>query len=452
VNVTISDITETRKDVVVTISADEVSSEEKRILKDFSKNARLPGFRSGKAPESLLRQKYGTAINEELRKALMRSAYEEVLGQKDLDVFNVVEFPEPEAILAGAEISLDLTVDINPAFELPEYKGLKTEIPSIEVGDEEVDAMIETIRRQRASFEEVDRAAEAGDYVKVTYTGKVGEENASDLIGDNARFRAWGAVTDGWEEAGTEEAKEFGVPEIIEAAVGMAAGDTKTVEQLVPDTFAVESLQGKTITYELQVGEVRERKLPEIDEAFLQSVRSETLEDFKAQVLDELEGRKKQEAADAQRQQILNQLHDSVDFPLPISAIEAETQQAMARIINQNMQQGVPEEEFEKHKEQIHTAATQTAQRDVKLQIMLNRIAEKESITVENEDLSRAVYSMAMQQQKKPEELAKELRNDRGKVLHLQRQILFSKTLDLLVKECESVTIAEASDPEATEK
>jgi len=448
VNVSISEINETRKDVVVTLSGDEVTEEEKKILKSFVKQAKIRGFRPGKAPVEHVRKLYNKQIQEELKNAVMRSAYEKVLEHEDLDVYTVVDFPEPAAILANEEVSLDLTVDVNPSFDLPEYKGLETEVPSTDVEDREIEETIDRIRRQRADFEVVEREAAEGDYVKVSYTGTIDGETLAEKVKDLPRMQAWGTVIDGWEEAGTDEARQYGVPAVIDALPGMKAGDRKTVAQELPETFPVEDLRGKSATYELEVGEVRERKLPELDEEFLKSVRAETLEDFKAQILDQLENQKKREVEDAKRNQILDKLGQAVDFPLPQSAVEAETQTAMGRIISQNMQQGVPEEEFEKHKEEIHAGAAKSAERDVKLQIILNRIAKEEKITVENDDLSRAVYNMAIQQRQKPEDLAREFRKDRGRLIQLQRQILFSKTLDLLVGEAKTTIVATTSEPD----
>ena len=439
-NLSINDINETRKDVIVTVSGDEVPEQESRILKSFIKQAKVPGFRPGKAPESRIRQLYNKQINEELRTAVMRSAYEEVMKSGDLNVYSVVEFPEPGAFLAGQEVNIDMTVDVTPAFELPEYKGIETNPPSTDVDDSEIDETIERIRRQRAEFEVVEREAAAGDYVKLSYTGTIDGEPVKDALEDNQNLRAWGEVKDGWEEAGTDEAKTFGVPAVIDAVVGMKAGDKKSVEQVIPEDFAVEALRGKKVAYEVEISEVRERKLPEMNEDFLKGFRAESVEDLKAQIMDDLENRKKQDAQDAQRHQILDYLAEQVDIPLPQSAVEAETQSAVSRMISQNMQMGTTEEELEKHKEEIFAGAGQAAQREVKLQIVLSKIAEKEEIRVENEDLSRAVYSMAMQRRQKPEDLAKELRNDRDQLLQLQRQILFAKTLDLLLKESKTAT------------
>ena len=450
-NVTINDISETRKDVVVTVDGDEVAKEEARILKEMKKQARIPGFRPGKAPDNLMRQRYGKQIKDELKNAVMRNAYNRVLEEDGLQVYSVVEFSEVDEPVPGQEQSLDLTVDVTPDFDLPEYKGLTTSSPPTEVEDEEIDQTIDRIRRQRAEFVPVERAAEEGDYVKVSYVGKHGENLVADMVADNPRLRAWGTVNDGWEEAGTEEARQFGVPAVIDALVGMQAGDRKSVEQVIPEDFAVENLRGETVTYDLEVGEVRERKLPELDEEFLKSVRAESLEDFKAQIMDELESQKKRESDEARRQQILDHLAGVVEFPLPQSAVEGETQNALSRIVNQNLQQGVPQEELEKQKEQIQSGAAQTAEREVKLQIILSRIADKEKITVDNEDLSRAVYSMAIQQRQRPEDLAKELKKDRERVLQLQRQILFGKTLDFILSNAKEDGAAPKAEEENKE-
>jgi trigger factor len=431
VKLTITDITDTRKDVVITISGEEIASEEQKILKEFSKHARIPGFRPGKAPEARIRARFGKQIGDELKNTVIRKAFDEVSKSEEIELYRIVEFPDPSDFHAGTEASLDMTVDVVPQFDLPVYKEIKVQLPAEEVSDSEIDEAIEQMRQRAADFVVVEREAAQGDYVKVSYSGKVGDEAVDERLADHPRLRSWGSVTDAWEEAGTEQAKEYGVPAIIDALVGMKAGDSKTVEQVVADDFAVEELRGQTVAYEVTVSEVRERKLPDLDNAdFLKQMGAESEAELKANVLDQLEQRKKQEGDNAKRKQILDHLVSVVDFPLPESAVEEETQRTMARIMGHNMQQGVPEEVFEQNKEELHRNASVTAAREVKLQLLLNRIAKEEAVEVSNEDLSRAVYSIAMQQRQRPEDLAKELRKDRSQVVQLQRQILFSKTLE----------------------
>jgi len=448
VNVTVTDVSDLRKELTVSLSADELASEEQSILKEFQKQAKVPGFRAGKAPFPMIRQRFRKALQEELSKKVMSRAYQFAVEDKELEVFTIVEANEVESIDVTQDLAVDLTVDLNPTFDLPTYKGLETKVPSTEVSDEEVDEAIERMRRERADFKVVERAAEASDYVKLSYTGKVGDEAISAIIPDAPANKSWAGVENGWEEAGTDEAKQFGVPAVIDGIVGMAKDETKSVEQTFEDDFKIEELRGKTATYEITVHEVRERVLPELDEEFLKGLQLESVEELKGRVLESLEAQKEQKKAEAQRQQIVDQILAAVEFPLPMSAVESETQNVMGRIMMENMQRGVPREEFEKNKEGLHDQSAQIAQRDVKMRFVLGKIASEEKIQVEQEDLSRAIMSVAQQQRRSPEELVKELQKDRNQVNQLQQQVLIGKTLDFLTKEAK-VEIIEGGEEAA---
>ncbi len=442
-NVTANDISETRKNLLVTVSGEEIASEEKTVLKTIAKQARVPGFRPGKAPENVIRQRYRREIGEELNRAVSRKVYQQALEDSDFDVYSVVKFGEGETFKPGEETTVEITVDVTPPFELPPYKGIQTTPPSTEVSDKEVDEAIERLRRERADFTVVERAAGQGDYVRLGYEGTVDGEPIEPKLGDEPRLRVWGKAESTWEEAGTDEAKQYGVPAIVDGIVGMAAGDEKTVEHTFPEDFPVEDLRGKTAQYAVKVEEVRERRLPELDETFLKSVQVESVEELKDRVLTDLETAKKREAENAKRQQIVDFLSQRVEFALPESAVESETQNVMGRIMVENMQRGIKEEEFEKNKEALHGQSEQIARRDLKVQLILTRIAKEEEIKLEEEDLQQAIMAMASRQRTPVEEFVRELQKDRSKLLRIQRQVLFGKTLDFLVKESK---VSEAND------
>ncbi|MCC5808443.1 MAG: trigger factor [Opitutales bacterium] len=442
-NVTANDISETRKNLLVTVSGDEIASEEKTVLKTIAKQARVPGFRPGKAPENVIRQRYRKELGEELNRAVSRKVYQKALEDSELDVYSVVKFGNGETFKAGEEATVEITVDVTPPFELPPYKGIQTKPPSTEVSDKDVDEAIERLRRERADFTVVERAAAQGDYVRLGYEGTVDGEPVEPKLGEEPRLRVWGKAESTWEEAGTDEAKQYGVPAIVDGIVGMAAGDEKTIEHTFPEDFPVEDLRGKAVQYAVKVEEVRERRLPELDEAFLKSVQVESVEELKDRVLTDLESAKKREAENAKRQQIVDFLSQRVEFALPESAVESETQNVMGRIMVENMQRGIKEEEFEKNKEALHGQSEQIARRDLKVQLILTRIAKEEEIKLEEEDLQQAIMAMASRQRTPVEEFVRELQKDRSKLLRIQRQVLFGKTLDFLVKEAK---VSEASD------
>jgi trigger factor len=447
VNVSVTDVSELRKELTVSLTSAELVEEEQVLLKEFQKQAKVPGFRQGKAPFPMLRQRFRKTLQEELGKKVMARAYQFAVEDRDLKVFNIVEAQPVEEIDTTRDLAVDLTVDLTPEFELPTYKGLETKVPSTEVSDEEVEASIEHMRRERADFKPVERAAEAGDYVKLSYTGKVGDQTVAELIPDEPANKSWSAIENGWEEAGTDEAKRFGVPAVIDGVVGMAAGESKTVEEVFAADFKIAELQGLTAQYEITVHEVRQRVLPELDEDFLKGLQLESVEELKERILDHLEKQKKQRRAEVQRRQIIDQLLMAVEFPLPQSAIDQETQNVMGRIMVENMQRGVAREEFEENKESLHAQSAQIAVRDVKLRFVVAKIAQAESIEVTQEDLSRAIMSVAMQQRRKPEELVKELREDRNQVSFLQQQVLMGKTLDFLTKEAKVEISEDAGAP-----
>jgi len=448
VNVTVTDVSELRKELVVALSAEEVAQEEKGILNEFRKHAKVPGFRPGKAPVQIIRQRYKKEFAEELGNKVVARAFQDATKEKEFQVYNVVSVSGAENVVPGEEVTIDITLDVQPSFEVPNYDGLEATLPASEVTDADVDAAVENLRRQRAEFRQVERAVAAGDYVKLSYTGTVDGTPIAEIIPDVAANKPWTALENGWEEAGTDQAKEFGVPAIIDGVVGMAVGEEKTITTDFADDFKIEELRGKSATYQVTVHEVRERVLPELNEEFLKSLNLESEEDLKARILDDLESRQEQQRRESQRQQVVEKLLEQVDFPLPESGIQSETQNVMGRIMVENMQRGVPQEEFEKNKEALHAQSANIAQRDLKLQFILFKIAEKESIEVTQEDLHRGILGMARQRQQSPDELVKEMQKDRSQVQSLQRQLLLGKTLDFVVgkaKVTESPAVQESA-------
>ena len=201
-----------------------------------------------------------------------------------------------------------------------------------------MEAAIDETRKQRASFQVVERAAGKGDFVKVSYEGEIEGSPIADMVPDKP---IWGKQENTWEEAGADE-QQMGVPVIIEGLVGMISGDKKEAEMDFPADFDVPELAGKKAIYRFEVHEVRTRVLPELDDKFLESMKLESVEQFKDQVYEDLLNRKKYDNRQAQRQQIIEEINARVEFPLPESALEKETNSAMADIMKQNMNRAEP--------------------------------------------------------------------------------------------------------------
>ena len=438
VNFTIEAVTPTRKTLVVTVPATEIAAEEKAILGEFAGSVRLPGFRPGKAPADMVKRRFAKEIGEELQRKVASQAYEHAVKESKLNVFAAVGV-DGDPVVSGKDAVLKITVDVQPEFALPEYKGLPITIPPSEVTDADVEESITELRMQRAEYNVVERAAAAGDFVRLNYTGTLNGKPIAEIVPDRTIY---GTQHGTWEEAGSSAAP--GVRAVIDGIIGMKAGDKKDAPQAFPADFEVPALAGQTANYALEVLEVREKRPAALDDAFLKSLQCETAEQLHERVRDDLKTRNEQESLGSSREQIVKALNAAVDFPLPESAIENETQSLLRDYMERQMRAGATEEDFEKRKDELFNGAREAANGRVKLLMILLKIAEKEAIKVENDDLHRRIMQEAIMTRQRPEQIVKRLQEDRTLLAHLQRAVLHAKTLDFVVAQAK-VTVAPAA-------
>lgn len=436
----LKDISATRKAITVTVTPEEVSVHEAKLLKEFKQQAKIPGFRAGKAPDSMVRSRFAKDMKQELKQRVVSQAHQDGVAVADFEVFNIVDMDDGE-IVSGQEATITFTVDVVPDFELPAYEGLKVNEASSEASEEEVTKTLDQLLGQRAEFNVADKAAEKGDYVQCGYEGKIGKELVADLVPDATMY---GSQETTWEEAGSEDAP--GVRAIIDGLVGMKAGDTKEVTMEYPEDFKPEVLAGKTAVYSLEAKEVREKVMPEMDEAFFTSLQVKDKAELLERLAENITNQKKQQNANAERQQITEGLLNSVDFPVPQSGIDSETDSVLRDFMQRNMQQGVSKDDLEKHKESLHDGASKAAHDRIKSRLILTKIAEKEKIQVENEDFSRMIMMEAQQSGQNPEKLVKELRKDQNRINNMRREIILGKTMDLLLEKAEREPVEPAKE------
>ena len=174
-----------------------------------------------------------------------------------------------------------------------------------------------------------------------------------------------------------------------------------------------------------------------MDEAFFTSLQVKDKAELLGRLAENITNQKKQQNANAERQQITEGLLNCVDFPLPQSGIDSETDSVLRDFMQRNMQQGVSKDELEKHKESLHDGASKAAHDRIKSRLILTKIAEKEKIQVENEDFSRMIMMEAQQSGQNPEKLVKELRKDQNRINNMRREIILGKTMDLLLEKAD---------------
>lgn len=435
-NVELNSISDTRKSLVVTLDQGEVAAERQAVIGEFVKQARLPGFRPGKAPVAMIERRFGKEIAEELQQKIVAKAYREGLEKQKLDVLNVVNV-EPGKIENGSGASITITVDVRPEFALPDYTGLATQVAPTDVSAEEVDAAIESMRGERAEFKVTTRAAQKGDYVKLAYEGTIDGKSVVDLVPEK---QIYGKVPQTWEEVEGEH--EGIIPGLGKQLSGLSAGDKKNATVVFPVEFtAAPALAGKTVIYAIEVQEIRERVLPPIDEEFLKSHQADSLDALKTSVGNNIKFQKEGRNRGEQRRQVSDALLGKLTFDAPESLVENETQAFLRQFIEQNMRRGVPQEQFEKDKKELVENARKAAVNRVKLQLALAKIAEAEKLTVAEDDISNFIYREAMRTGQQPDKFIKELGKNRDAVRGIQQNILFDKAVDLLVSKATVSTI-----------
>jgi len=436
VKIDLQNVTDTRKTLAVTLEAAEIEAEEASLLDNFSQMARLPGFRPGKAPKQIIKKKFAKQMADELKQRVVSKAYRDGSKEASVDLINVIDVDQGE-IASGSDAKITFTIDVSPDFEVKDYKGLALEGLSEEVGDSEISEVIDSIRKERAEFKEVDGAAKKGDYVKFSHEGSSDGKPLIEIAPDKP---VYAKMPQTWEEVGTEQGL---IPGLADQFEGLKTGDKKDIDVEFPADFSVESLQGIKATYAVEIQEVRERQLPEIDEEFFKANQVKDLDELNERVKSMVQGRKSQERTADLRRQVAEKLSESVEFGLPESLVESETNIAMQQVVSDNARRGVSQEEMEAKKDEIHAGSRQTATSRVKLQLILQQVAAKEKIEVSQEDLSRFVMNQAYQSGQKPEALVKELRKNQDQLQAAQQSVLFDKTLEFLVGEAK---VSEASE------
>jgi len=426
VKVELKDISETRKQLVVAFEAAEVDQELNKVTGEFVREARIPGFRPGKAPVSVIRKRFEKEIAQELTQSIVSRAYRDGTKEKALEILSVVDAAEP-TITPGAPVEVSITVDIQPKFDLPDYKGLPVKAGDTTVTDAEVEQVIENIRRERAEFKTVEREAQAGDYVKFGFEGTIDGQKIAELVPDRPIF---GTMPQTWEEAGSEEGL---LPGAGKHVIGLKAGDSKPGDITFPADFNVPALAGKTGNYTFTVQEVRERVLPDIDEAFLKAQGATTVEELRDRVRGSIVQQKEGNDRAERRRQAADGLAAKVEFPIPEVMIDNETDVLLHQLVEQNIRRGIPQEELEKNKEHLYATARQAAVGRTKVRMLLLRVAEAEKLQVTREDINYAIYREAMRSGSKPEKVVKELEKNRDRLTYFQQNILLDKALDFLV-------------------
>ena len=439
--VTITDLSPCKKQLRIEIDAETVNAKFDAVAKDFRRHAHLPGFRQGKAPLANVMRSYGDKIGEEAKRTLMSDSYAKALKENEL---RPVIMPEVEELQFGhgKPFQYLATLEVTPAFEMPEYIGIEVEKERHSVNDADIAKALDTLREQRVSYADMDRPVVEDDFIVVNFTGTIDDKPITDLI-KVAR--------------GLTEQKNFWlhktqnplIPGTVEALIGSSKGDKKTVTVTIPDDFVYEEIVGKEAKYEIEVVQVKEKSLPELDDKFAKGFGAESMDKLREGVENDLKNELEYSKKKSIRNQCVDKLLSAVNCDLPETIVNEATRAAVHNIVQQNHQRGVGKEIIEENKDKIYANAKTDAEVRVKANYILSKIAEKEGIKVTDKELSRQVAAMAAQQKVKPQKLAQQLK-DNGTIYQVQEEIMNAKVIDLLEEKAKVTEIDPKPEAEHT--
>lgn len=423
-NVTVENLAPCRKLLRVEVDAQAVDTAFNEVAADFQKQAKLPGFRPGKAPKDMILKQYTKQIEDEAKRKLIGKNYEQAL--KDQKIVAVTS-PDIEDVQfsRGQPLQFVATIDTAPEFEVPDYKGIPVKRETGDVTPDDVEKALTTLREQRAKFNDVSRPAQNGDVVVVAYTatsdGKPLTDIAPTARGLTKQDNFWMQIK-----------PDSFVPGFTEQLVGASAGDKRTINVTFPKDFVSAQLSEKPATYEVEIKQVKERILPELNDAFAAEFKAPGLEALREGVRKDLQNDWNFKRAQAVRNQVMKALLERVQFELPESVVTSETRSVINDIVQDSQRRGVPTESIESQKNEIFGYASASAKERVRGAFILGRIADKEGIRVTQEDLVQRVSQLAAQNNLTFQKMVKELQ-DRGALSTVRDQILVGKALDFVV-------------------
>lgn len=434
-DITINTTSDCQATLQATATAAEVSAIKDTIIKSYSANARIPGFRPGKAPKSVIAKRYASDIADALDYELKSDIQEKALEQNpDL---KVLDFGTPEGKVAeDGSYTLTSTLTIVPSFELPEYMGLEVSVPSTEVTDAEVDETMQKYAEASAKHEVCDRAGAMGDIAVIDFKTTVEGQPTAEFCGKPVGFM------EGRDGHWLSLEEDTFMPGLAEGVVGLSAGDTKDVTVTMKEDFPIESLQGKDVCFHITVKEIREKIVPEITpELFAGALPDKSLDEIKEIVKENLKSNKERANDESKADQISEKIADQLSFPLPADLIERENENTVQRKVYAAIQAG--NYDIAKDMDALKEESKAETERNLRVYFALQEIARKESIMATDGEVMNAIASMAEQQgEKNLRNFARKLQRE-NRITGIRLSIITSKVLDLLARNAK-VTTTEA--------
>ena len=434
---TVTELGDSRVRVDVEVPAADVETRLDRAAKELAGEMKLPGFRKGKVPAQLVIQRLGRepVVEQALRSALpewydgaLRSSGVQPVGEPKLDV--------PGLPAEGEDLSFSVEVGVRPKATLGDYLGVEVGKPEPDVPDEAVAAELERLREGFASLSPVERPAADGDVISLDYLGKV----------DGEPF-------DGGE--GKDQLVELGTATLVEgfeeALVGAAAGEDRTIDVTFPEDYRAEELAGKPAQFQVTVNEVREKELPDLDDAFASDASEfETLAELRDEIRSRIAEGAAKRADEQFREDVVDAVMAAATMQVPDELVTARAEESLDRFLHDLSHRGIDPEAFmnvqEGGREAMLANVKGDAERSLRRESALAAVAEAEDIEVTDDDLLEALGPG--EGKNDPRKLLDRLRQT-GRDDVLREEIRLRKAADLVVDAAKPIPVEQAAAREA---
>jgi len=411
---------ECTRELVLDIPADEVSKAYRTVVGNYRKYAKIPGFRNGKVPETVIKRRFANEIRKDVVDGLLPERFN--MAVKDAGVKPVGQPQVTELTVEdGAPLHVKAVFEFIPEFSIEGYQSVTVDKPSVEVTEEEFQHELAQLRESRATIEPVeeDRALVDGDWAEINYKGQVdGDAEAGPVAGENSLVEIGGKDT---------------VEAFTTALRGAKPGQELKAEVIYPADYAEPKLAGKTVAYDVEVKAIKKRTLPDLDDDFAKELGAyESFADLEARVREHMANRKRRSVEGETKDRLFAALTERYPFPVPESLVQEQVDARLERGLRALAAQGMDTEQMRK----LDFGRLRVAQRDgaiaeVKTSILLNRIAHEENITVSDEELDNELQIAAMQSREPLDTLKVRLTEDGG-LDRIREQLRHEKTASLL--------------------
>jgi trigger factor len=419
---------ELTRTISVEAPVEEVDKAYKTTYKRYQKLARIPGFRAGKVPETLIKSRFAKEVRQEVLEALVDGRFRKALAEQSAQPVSQPQVSEL-FLVEGQPLRFKATFEVGPEFDTAGYESVHVQRPDATLTDDEYEGELANVLDRHATVEtiEEDRPLADGDWAEIGFTGKV--QDLAQVVGEEGLE----AKSEEPPISGDDVLLEIGgkntLPAFTEGLRGAKVGQELTLEVVYPAEFGDARLAGKTVSYDVTVKGIKHKDFPERDDEFAKELGPyETWADFEAKLREHAQQRKTDALVGQAKEKMLEELLSRYNFPLPESFVQQQIDARLERGLRALAQQGMTSDAMR----QLDFGRLREAQRDqamqeVKASILLDRLATAENITVDDDDLNRELLIASIQQREPLETLRKRLAED-GSLDRMKEQMRREKT------------------------